>query len=155
MTSTGNKKKIRGVGLILLCQRGQDILTIKELTSKPGIHKKAGMISFPLETVNEGEDVRAALQRLLVEEIGIRENQITAPDVCGIFTHVFDTCIVHYTMYMAQCKNGNIVHQPEDDDIVIHGWMRPSDLMDLKQSQKRIEVSLFLDECFNNGRACA
>ncbi len=144
---------VRAVGLILLCRHGSHILTIEERKDKPAIEKKAGMVSFPLETLEDGESYDDALRRLLKEEIGIAYNNITLPGQCGVFSRQFESGIIaHYVIYMSQCR-GTIRYDPHDDDVVFHGWLRPHDLETYPCI--RIEVRHFLDVCMANGRACA
>jgi len=142
---------IRGVGLILLCRHGSHILTIEELRSKPHIAKRAGMLSFPLETVRDSESAPRALRRLLHEEIGVHPDQITTPEQCGVFWHDFGTVGVNYTIYMSQCQR-RITVAPQDNDIAFHGWMAPYEL--LAHTPVRVEVRTFLEACLENGRTC-
>jgi predicted NUDIX family NTP pyrophosphohydrolase len=66
---------IRGVGLIVIAGNTGKILTVKELEDKPVIKKRAGMRSFPEETVRRNESIADAMQRLMIEEIGVTINR--------------------------------------------------------------------------------
>lgn len=136
-----------GVGLILFNTAGQ-ILTLKELQSKPLIGKKSGMISFPLETVEHGETYNKTLRRLLREEIGINIDKVNMPVKCGNFMHHFDNCTVYYQIYMSMCFNDDIKCNPEDDDVVFNEWLLPDVLIEFKNT--RVEVGLFLKKCLDD-----
>lgn len=44
-------------------------LLVRETENKPGL-KKAGTVSFPVETLHDGESAQSGLRRIYVEEIG-------------------------------------------------------------------------------------
>lgn len=45
------------------------VLLVRETENKPGL-KKAGTVSFPVETLHDGESAQSGLRRIHVEEIG-------------------------------------------------------------------------------------
>ena len=135
---------ITGVGLLLFS--GGRLMTVRELTSKPEIHKLAGMISFPLETFKQtDENPRGTIKRLLKEELGI-----TNPDhvgVWGIAPKIFKLIPKRddiQTFYGVANFLGDpeTRFQPEDDDIEISGWKTPAQLLNMELI--RIEVAPIL-----------
>jgi len=113
-----------GVGLILIAETTGRLLILRELKSKPEIEKEAGMISFPLETVKNGEAKETALQRLIFEEIGI-DLQINPTFFGGIFSIVQNAQTV---AAYAFCEKEFKPH-PTDNDIEYFGWLLPQELM--------------------------
>ncbi|MBP9801827.1 MAG: hypothetical protein KBC83_04150 [Candidatus Moranbacteria bacterium] len=75
--SVDNKLVVTGVGLILCTQspQGIQIMVIREIKEKPLIGKRAGMLSFPLETQEAADEgsVIQTMQRCGREELGIDE----------------------------------------------------------------------------------
>ena len=116
--------EICGVGLILNDGQGR-ILVVRELRDKPLILKEAGMLSFPLETVKEGEDPGETVYRLLQEEIGIVN--ITPPTFFGGTYRIVPHAI---TLACTARIKGKITGAPSDGtDTEVVGWMTPEELL--------------------------
>lgn len=61
-----------GVVLVVFCRTTRRFLFLRELTDKPSVFKKKGMIAFPSETKEEFDSsVRATVVRLISEEVGV------------------------------------------------------------------------------------
>ena len=133
-----------GVGLILIAKETGRILVMKELRDKPEIEKKAGMVSFPLETMKNGEQKEETVQRLIEEEIGVSIN-------CNVCLTFFgDTFLIvknaKTLAAFAYCEK-EFVPNPEDDDIEFFGWLHPKELLHPQifvRKEVRQIISLFL-----------
>ena len=64
-----NRALLTGVALIIVNQEGA-VLLVRELEAKPHLGKYVGIFSIPMETIEEGENEREALVRLIAEELG-------------------------------------------------------------------------------------
>ncbi|MFH0952203.1 MAG: NUDIX hydrolase [Patescibacteria group bacterium] len=112
-----------GIGLILVNSEGK-ILVLEELKDKPIVEKKAGMLSFPLETLEPPETPDETVRRLIKEELG--DNIIvTNIRFVGAF-HVIDFALT--LGYAADCNNKIEDFQPWSDDIKIRGWLSSEEL---------------------------
>ncbi len=134
------RRIIQGVGLLLIEPNGK-LLVLKELQNKPHIRKEAGMLSFPLETIKEGELFEDTLLRLVTEEIGI-PIELKEVQKIGTFDFKHDTCEARVYMFIAHV-NKAFVAKPTDTDIDFHGWMDPNELLNIKH--KRVEVQPILN----------
>jgi len=118
---------IRGIGLIILAGDTGRILTVKELEDKPVIKKTAGMRSFPEETIKNGESVASAMQRLMIEEIGIVLEQeiryfINEKAVTDKLSNV--TMSIGYVKVPMEFEA-----RPVDNDIIFGGWHTIEDML--------------------------
>lgn len=132
-------KDVIGIGLILLRSDGS-LLAVRELKSKPEIHKEAGMISFPLETFEEEDgNLQTTIFRLLKEELGISVEEV---DLWGIAPQVF-TIIPGRRDIKVYYGVGNYLGDPtrkfcpKDDDVEVVGWITPAGLL---MEYHRVEV---------------
>ena len=136
-----DKSKIIGVCLLLFSDDGR-IITIQELESKLEFHKKAGMVSFPIETFEEWRDASLlhTIYRLLREELGISHNEVSiegiAPEHFNFIPERDD--IIWYYGFGIFLGNPNRKFIPEDTDIRVVGWKTLDQLM--AEKSKRIEV---------------
>lgn len=112
-----------GVGLILIARDTRRILVLRELRNKPEIEKLAGMVSFPLETMEEGEDKGQVVRRLVDEEIGIKISE--EPVFFG-----GDFFIVRNARTLAAYAfcDAEFVPRPSDGDVQFYGWLYPDEL---------------------------
>ena len=136
-----------GVGLLLFLD-GR-ILTIKELRDKPEIKKEAGMISFPIETL-EDEDINPfeTIKRLLWEELGLILNQVRflgfSPNKFNLIPKREDiTTLYGVAKFLGSPE---YIFVPKDDDIAIAGWKTPWELLSAEKSKVRIEVHSILND---------
>lgn len=61
--------------LVVFCRKTKRFLFLTELTSKPRVFKKKGMLALPSETKEESDSsVKATVYRLIREEIGVSIN---------------------------------------------------------------------------------
>lgn len=113
-----------GVGLVVVNSQGS-IFVLKELRDKPIIEKVAGMLSFPLETVELPETPDQTVLRLIREELG---DGITVADLrfLGAF-HILQSALT--LGYTAVCDNPIEDFHPRADDVEIVGWMDAQDLL--------------------------
>jgi hypothetical protein len=142
-------KKIVGVGFLMFTFKNGDLpelLTIEELKDKPEYCKKAGMISFPLETVEEEDGgFQGTIIRLLKEEVGIHLGQVI---ICEIIPEKFqlipgrndvDT-VYAYGIFKGNTDPSNF--KPRDNDIRFAGWKT---IKELRSGFVRVEVGPVLD----------
>lgn len=123
-----------GVGLIVYAYSTRRILTMEELRDKPSVRKKAGMFSFPFETVEDGEIYLETAKRLIQEEIGVDiPGQIVF--FCKPFTIIPGTQTVAACIFVKE----EFDVCPQDDDVKYNGWLSVSDLMD-EESFVRVET---------------
>ena len=132
---------VSGVGLVLFDLIGR-ILLLKELKSKIHYCKVAGMLSVPIETIEEGESNDQALRRLIVEEIGV---PIEAKPTFfkELMIKLNGTFTERLYVYTGMCEE-SFVARPTDTDIVYFGWMFPRQIMNLPLGQKRVEIEPIL-----------
>jgi 8-oxo-dGTP pyrophosphatase MutT (NUDIX family) len=130
---------IQGVGLILLTPTG-DMFVIRERNDKPHILKKSGMLSMPLETIEEGETADEAIVRLISEEIGV---VVLTPTLLDTFHFEYPPAhtseITVYVAYTELKFNAT----PTSDDVEFYGWIQPESL--LEKDHKRLEVQPILE----------
>lgn len=134
---------VRGVGLILFEPTGK-ILLLRELKSKPRNGKYSGMLSVPLETMEERETKESALNRLIYEEIG---TEITTSPVFfkEFFIELSDNQSVQLFIFKGTVDR-EFVARPNDTDVEYYGWMSPQDILQLDLQSRRQEVALILAE---------
>lgn len=134
---------IVGVGflLFLIDEGSLKIFTVKELKSKPELHKKNGMVSFPLETYKKEEDGNycGTIIRLLREEVGIPSDQVR---ICDVIPDGFNLIpkrrnIWTYYGYGVFLGDPDQSFVPDDNDVVFAGW---KSLLELSACSLRIEV---------------
>lgn len=128
---------VDGVGLLLI---GPDdrIFLLRELRGKAHFGKAAGMVSFPIETIEPNETSFQALGRLIKEEIGV--SMLNLPmffkkfmiNLNGIYTE-------QLFMYQLRCPE-NFVATPDDDDVEHFGWLLPNQILELGAGRIRLEV---------------
>ncbi len=115
---------IVGVGLFVYHPPTQEFLLIEECKAKPALSKPRGAWSIPFETVHDGETIRAAMLRMIPEEIG---RHMLRP--LSLFQLIPDPCMIKYpTGLSAEVHLGwvevpdRFVAHPEDPDVVHAGW---------------------------------
>lgn len=131
-------ERILAVALLIVSPGGR-IFCLEELRDKPQYEKCAGMISFPIETIEAGEDRESALERLLVEEVG-KCLSLSDPDFLGEVDMDFSTGeksrLFCYVVFSPEEFQGD----PSDTDIRFSGWRSPKELCFLKDDSRRQEV---------------
>lgn len=132
-----------GVGFLLIAefQGAFGIYTIREKRSKPEIFKEAGMISFPLETLEESEHPEEAVMRLYSEEMDVTQEEVEFCRICDREFHLIPGRPDIITLYGFGFFRGDPFRgfHPKDTDIEFAGWKTLDELMALKH--KRIEVA--------------
>lgn len=130
-------KLVSSVGLVLFDPEGR-ILVLKELESKPHYGKMAGMLSVPIETVEDGENNDQALVRLVDEEVGV-----PIDGTLSFFQELRVRLNNSYTermyIYKGVCRLA-FVAKPKDTDVQFFGWMLPQRILELPKEQRRLEV---------------
>lgn len=121
---------IIGVGFLLFApiNGAQKLFTVRELKNKAAYDKKAGEITFPMETQEGAEkNLTATLQRLIEEEISRNTSIVGDIKVISIFNEEFrfipnrPDIVVFYGIGKF-FGNPNQNFQPKDNDIVFSGW---------------------------------
>ena len=138
---------VKGVGLLLFDPQGK-IFILRELQSKPHYNKVAGMLSPPLETVEQGETNPLALKRLVYEEIGV-SIQYSPKFFKEILIKLSKKYSVKLYMYTGNVKK-QFIGKPNDTDIEYYGWMKPNEILNLKPNEKRIEVDTIIQLYLNS-----
>ncbi len=141
-------KIVRGIGLILVAKNTGRVYTVRELEAKPIIHKEAGMISFPLETIKPPETCRETIRRLVEEEIsGCSHESIANLSISPEFVMIVPG--VHAHIAWGYCEK-EFCAKPQDDDVAYHGWCTISELLSEK-SFVRVEtrplLGIYLNVC--------
>lgn len=144
---------IIGVGFILFSFKDSlpKLFTIKELRNKPQYYKKAGMLSFPLETMEPSDKSRReTVIRILDEEMGISPNQV---NILRLVEKEFNLIpgrkdISTFYGYGTFLGNPNQKFTPNDSDIEFAGW---KSIKELLGSFIRVEVSPILNHLLSNG----
>lgn len=133
-------KIINAVGLLLFAPTG-NIFVLEELQDKPIVEKKAGMLSFPFETMEENESSSGTLQRLMSEEIGGQEFLSSKFNFVKKFYFFYhnQTIVAPCWVYSALCFQ-EFVANPSDSDIAHHGWVDPKDLIGMHIRKEAREV---------------
>ncbi|MBI2439293.1 MAG: NUDIX hydrolase [Candidatus Moranbacteria bacterium] len=120
-----------GVGFILssVVDKETKFLVIEELRDNEEIFKKSGMISFPLETMEEGESPKETIFRLLEEELGIASHEVEISEIPGQKFRFFPgKNIVTRYGYGFLLGDPYRAFTPKDTDIRIRGWMSIEEL---------------------------
>ncbi|MDP3965082.1 MAG: NUDIX hydrolase [bacterium] len=130
-----------GVGLLLFNQEGK-IMVVRELRDKPVILKRAGMLSFPLETWKPqiDRDFSDTLRRLMEEELG---GEFPCEDLrlFGVWSVIPLTVTIVFTA--RYCGRTDAKFTSKDSDVEVVGWVSPPDLL---QNSVRREVAPVMDE---------
>jgi len=138
---------VTGVGFLLFhfINGSPKIFVIRELKDKPVLRKKAGMLSFPLETFKDNDHNHlGTIVRLLEEEVGIALSEV---EILGVFSERFNLIpgrkdietVYGYGLFLGDpCRE----FIPDDDDIVFAGWMT---LAEILQHPIRVEVAPIID----------
>ncbi len=134
------------MGLLLFSKHNGDsrIFTVKELKSKPSIHKQKGMITFPLETfIPEDGDELGTMRRLCEEEIGIRFEEVCFHFINPGRFQLIPGCSDIETAYGFGIYRGNLHRNfsPKDSDIEFAGWKT---VEELERAFVRVEVKPIL-----------
>jgi hypothetical protein len=145
--------QIIGIGFPLFIFEGKipKLFTIRELEDKPHYHKRAGMISFPLETFKpEDKDLNGTILRLFDEEMGISPEQIK---ILRLVQNEFNPIpgrkdISIFYGYGTFSGDPNQKFLPKDNDIEFAGWQTIPQLL---ASFIRVEVSPILAHLMLNG----
>lgn len=131
-------ERVLAVALLIVSPK-ERIFCLEELRDKPHYEKYAGMISFPIETIEEGENRERALERLLTEEVG-SFLLLSDPDFLGEVDMNFLTGrrsrIFCYSVFSPEEFRGN----PSDTDIRFFGWKSFKELLSLEENSRRREV---------------
>jgi hypothetical protein len=128
---------VSGVGLLLFDSDGR-ILLLEELESKLHYCKVAGMLSIPIETIKERETCNLAIERLIVEEVGVPIAE--APSFFKEFMiKLNDRFTERLFVFMGVCEK-SFVARPNDTDIAYYGWFLPQNILDFPPGKVRVEV---------------
>jgi 8-oxo-dGTP pyrophosphatase MutT (NUDIX family) len=132
---------ISGVGLILFEPKGKT-LVLRELKSKPHYGKYAGMLSIPLETIEDGETKESALKRLMHEEIGEEIGKKIAVEVTFLNEFFIELSATHSVrlFIFTGIAGHEFVARPNDTDVEYYGWMSLRDIMQLNPKSLRQEI---------------
>lgn len=129
--------RIRAVALMVVNPHG-DVLTLQEFVAKPHVGKYPGMFSIPMETRRLGEDDRAALKRLVEEELPGLDADLEVSDrpigVYRIVPHVW------VKLYLAQMARDTLPCQREDMDVGNHAWRTLEEATTLWLRQGALEM---------------
>ena len=129
---------LRGVGLLLLSSNIR-LLVLKELESKPQSRKQAGMLSFPLETLEVTEAPINGIARLIKEEVDHAQvGNIFALQQLGEYHFTHPGCDVIIHAYQARASH-EFEAQPADSDVEHFGWIEPALL--IAYQHVRLEVT--------------
>ena len=142
-------KEVVGVALCVRSGRGT-ILFIEELKAKPAFDKHIGLLSVPLETIEDEENVGDATRRLILEEIGsslldtLKGFQLLEVPLCGTYASG-----ISFRLYVAWVDVEDEFRAcPTDSDIAHNGWYTESQIQELQaQGRLRVEVPLVLALC--------
>lgn len=146
------EKVIVGVGFLMFTiERVPRLFVVKELKDKPAILKKSGMLSFPLETMEEidGGVVEDTIWRLVEEEIGTDQ---TLVKILGVEQRRFKLIPGRdyvETVYGYGLFLGNPEHKfsPSDTDVAFAGWHT---LVEVSCSFTRVETAPILNHFRKN-----
>ncbi len=131
-------ERVLAVALLIVSPAGR-IFCLEELQDKVQYEKYSGMISFPIETIEDGEDREHALERLLREEVG-SFLFLSDPDFLGEVDMDFSTGrksrIFCYSVLSPEEFRGN----PSDTDIRFFGWKSVEEIVSLGENSRRREV---------------
>lgn len=121
-------KIVSAVGLMLF-NFNSELLLLRELEAKVHYCKKAGMLSFPIETIEKGETPNQALDRLIDEEIGMPI--MAAPFLYKKFKIKLNGSFTEKLhVFIGVCRS-EFVAYPKDIDVEYYGWMLPRDFLNL------------------------
>lgn len=145
--------RIIGVGFLLFSFKDgiPKLFTIKELKDKPQYYKKAGMFSFPLETMETCDKSRQeTVFRMLGEEMGISPDQV---NILRLVEKEFNlipgrkdiSTFYGYGIFLGKADQEMT---PNDSDIEFAGW---KSIQELLGSFIRVEVSPILSHLLSNG----
>ena len=143
-----------GFGLLLFAIIGKQphLATVMELTSNPRISKRAGSISFPLETVDKKLDhcPQDTVDRLLIEELGLSPKQVVYEIVEENFMLIPDdkNIVTRYAYGFVRGKDLPCI-SPQDTDIIFYRWMPMDELFNT--SHTRIETKPILQHFNDSG----
>lgn len=137
------ERKIMGVAAVILSEDGK-VLVVEETEDKPQLDKKAGDISIPAETIEEGETEFEALIRLLEEEVGVREGIVCNPEAdwigdyqlrkrSGIWGRVY---LVHFQGKSDSPKG----FTSKEDEVVNHHWINLDDIRHMPRRAGALEI---------------
>lgn len=143
-----------GFGLLLffIIHKEPHLATVMELTSNPKISKRAGSISFPLETVDRKLDQcpEDTINRLLIEELGLDPTVVAYEVAQDCFTLIPENRNIITRYAYGFVKTREIPHiAPQDTDIMFFRWMTMKELLDT--SHTRIETRPILHHFVNSG----
>lgn len=112
-----------GVALILFRDEGyEEVFFVREKKSKPEIAKVKGQLSVPMETVEPGETPITAVQRLIIEEVGVPTTHLTYLGCAHGVLGPGATIRCDISVYIAVMTVGDQQHPTDPDDIDIVGW---------------------------------
>lgn len=136
------ERKIYGVVAIILSFDGK-ILVVEETENRPEYDKKAGDISNPTETIEEGETELEALERLLEEEVGVREGMICDPDEDWIGDYQIGGTDIWGRAYLVHYQgrsDSSQIFKAEDGEVINHRWIEPSEIGKMPRRAGVLEV---------------
>lgn len=144
---------IVGVGFLLFSffEKIPKLFVIRELKSKPEIHKRAGMLSFPLETFKKQDgNFKQTIIRLVREEIGIPLHQVKNIVMISKNFHLIPGRKDIMTVYGYGVFTGekNACFTPTDNDIEFVGWLTCEEL--LVCPSIRVETAPILQDFLTN-----
>lgn len=137
-------ERVLAVALLIISPLGR-IFCLEELRDKSQYEKRAGMISFPIETMEDGEGRERALERLLVEEVGTSpclSDPVFFGEVDMEFVTGRESRIFCYAVFSPKEFVGN----PIDTDIRFYGWVCFADFFEMEGAGRRKEVIPVLNQ---------
>ena len=116
--------------LVVFCHKTKRFLFLKELTEKPKVFKKKGMLALPSETKSEVDtSVRATVERLVHEEVGVLFDTDTNFQLFLPPLEVFPHDIPVYVASVA--VEDEFEAQPQDIDIEHAMWLTEESIQEL------------------------
>ncbi len=131
--------RLRAVALIVTHPYTDQILTLRELESKPHLGKFADMRSIPMETMHDGETHRHAVHRLIREELAgmpvrsvhVRKDRI---GVYRVVPHVW------VSLFTALSDTNDLSCIVGADGVDTHAWVHAEEALGLWLRQGAAEM---------------
>ncbi len=136
-------RHVAGVALVVRCLCCRKYLFVEERENKPHLGKRAGMLSLPMDTLEDG-NIPQEMRRLIREEIGSRH----FPILSG-FTLITTPLVWRYPNGTTICTihigcvdvSEQFCATPEASDVVPGDWYCERGIGELAQSDMlRLEV---------------
>lgn len=131
-------ERVLGVALLIVSPAGR-IFCLEELQDKVRYEKYSGMISFPIETMEDGEGREHALERLLTEEVGsflLLSDPHFLGEVDVDYLTGEKSKIFCYLVFSPEEFEGS----PGDTDVQFFGWKSFEEVVSFCENSRRREV---------------